>query len=179
MGVFNSSKDLTKEDQDGFTLLETLIVVSMLGILSTIAITAYLSFFENYQLSIAQNKLHQAIRQAQSTAKHESTAWRFGVRDNAGTIEWSVYKDGATDMQWHTLSNSLKLDEETTLRKSSTGTYSAKFDYKGNAKILGRVTLVGKYNSSSKRCVIVSTLIGTTRQGRGHTKPNSSGRYCY
>ena len=178
MSIFNVLKNPAQK-HNGFTLLETLIVVAILGLSSTIAAPAYLSFFETYQLNIAQDKVHQAMRQAQSTAMQTSTAWRFGVRENSGLIEWAIYQDGATDIQWQTLSQSLTLDAETTLRRSSLGIYSTKFDYRGNARILGRVTLTGKHYSSAKRCVIVSTLIGTTRRGRGHTKPNSSGRYCY
>lgn len=167
------------QNQNGFTLLETLIVVVILGFSSTITAPAYLSFFETYQLNIAQDKVHQGMRLAQSKAMQTNTAWRFGVRENSGVIEWSVYQDGATNIQWQILSKSLTLDDETTLRKSSLGIHSTKFDYEGNARILGRVTLTGKYYSTAKRCVIVSTLLGATRKGRGHTKPNSSGRHCY
>ena len=85
------------------------------------------------------------------------------IRENAGAVEWSVYQDGTTPAEWNVLGTALRLDAETSLRKSSQGIYSVKFDHRGNAKILGRVTLTGKQHSSLKRCVVVSTLLGTTR----------------
>lgn len=178
MDTLRDSLRLLKK-QDGFTIFETLIIVAILGISAAFSGPTFLGFLELYQLDSAQDQVHQAMRQAQSKAMQTSTAWRFGLRDHSGSVEWAIYQDDLTPTQWKLLSHSLKIDDETTLRRSSQGIYSTKFDHKGNAKILGRVTLTGKRYSSATRCVIVSTLLGTTRRGRGHSNPNSSGRFCY
>ena len=169
----------SRKSPHGFTLLEVLVILSILGILGTLSTSVFVGFLERYQLTAAQNQLYQGIRQAQSKAMQTKTAWRFGIREDAHSLEWAIYPDGVTPRHWQSLDKSLKLDDETTLRRSSQGIYSAKFDYRGNAKILGRVTLTGKYSSKSQRCVIVSTLLGAVRQGKGHSIPASSGKHCY
>ena len=170
---------VSKKSRKGFTLIEILVILSILGILGTLTAPAFTDFLQNYQLSTAQNQLYQGIRQAQSKAMQTKTAWRFGIREDASYLEWAVYPDGVTPLHWQRLDKSLRLDDETTLRRSAQGVYSAKFDHRGNARILGRVTLTSEYSSNSQRCVIISTLLGTVRQGRGHSKPDSSGKHCY
>ncbi len=89
---------------------------------------------------------------------------------------------------------------ETTLRKinpttnavSTKGTmYRALFNYKGcpvynpndectqtSLLALGRIALYHPHLGQTRRCVIVSTVLGVTRIGREQTKPNDD-RYCY
>jgi prepilin-type N-terminal cleavage/methylation domain-containing protein len=53
----------------GFTLLEVLVVMIMVGILSAIAAPSWLGFVNNQRISTSQNKIFQAIRVAQSDSK--------------------------------------------------------------------------------------------------------------
>lgn len=69
--------------------------------------------------------------------------------------------------------------EDNTL-DSSNGVYYMRFDQWGNTRSrLGRVTLVGSGNRLSHRCVVVATMIGAIRQGKGHSRPDSNNRHCY
>ena len=53
----------------GFTIIEVLVVMIMVGILSAIAAPSWLAFTNNQRLAASQTKIFQAIKTAQSDAK--------------------------------------------------------------------------------------------------------------
>ena len=57
----------------GFTLLEVLVVMIMVGILSAIAAPSWLGFVNNQRINASQTKIFQAIKVAQSDAKIRSS----------------------------------------------------------------------------------------------------------
>jgi prepilin-type N-terminal cleavage/methylation domain-containing protein len=57
----------------GFTLLEVLVVMVMVGILSAIAAPSWLGFVNTQRIGTSQNKIFQAIKVAQSDAKIRSS----------------------------------------------------------------------------------------------------------
>lgn len=90
---------------------------------------------------------------------------------------------------------------ETTLRKinpttnkvtTSSQMYRTLFNYKGcpvyfpndectqtSLQALGTITLNHPDLGNTKRCVIISTVLGVTRIGKENIKPNTNDRYCY
>ncbi|MEM9905725.1 MAG: prepilin-type N-terminal cleavage/methylation domain-containing protein [Cyanobacteria bacterium P01_D01_bin.44] len=174
-----------KHPQRGFTLTELLIVVVISGIIAALGAPTWFQFLEDRRLVAAQDKIHLGIRQAQAKAQQNATTWRFGIRQINGDIEWAVYPNGAavSSIAWHPFNPYIQIDDETSLRRSSVGIYSVKFDHRGNARILGRITLSNKSGSKAKRCVIVSTLLGETRKAKARSTPDPTyrrrERYCY
>lgn len=170
-----------RSKQSGFTLLEMLVVLVGIGIVSAIAAPNWFGFLEANRLTVSRDKLYLSIRDAQIKAQRQRTPWQFSLRERGDVIEWAIHPKSISPSvaQWESLeAKSIRIDDETTFANSG-GIYYVRFDEKGNVQYrLGRITLSGQHSSSSKRCVIVSTLIGAMRKAQQQPTPND-GKFCY
>ncbi|MDI9636504.1 type II secretion system protein [Geitlerinema splendidum] len=93
---FKVAGNLRKNSVAGFTMIEALSVVAVLGIMSAIAGPSWSAFTHLQQLNTAQNQVYRAIRQAQSEAKREKATWQASFRHveiNGQLIaQWSVHR---------------------------------------------------------------------------------------
>jgi prepilin-type N-terminal cleavage/methylation domain-containing protein len=170
--------DSPADSTSGFTLLETLVTIAILGILIAILAPAWNGFLSTRNLSSAQDQLFQTVRQAQVQALKNHQTWQASFQEANGIIQYAVHELNGTPT-WQTSIPSIHIDgSETTLATSGNG-YRVQFNRIGqvNGK-LGRLTLVAD-NSRSKRCIVVSTLMGLLRKGHDRTQPDPTGRYCY
>ncbi|MGF1496644.1 MAG: Tfp pilus assembly protein FimT/FimU [Elainellaceae cyanobacterium] len=163
----------------GFTLLETLAVAAILGILVAIAAPAWLSFMNAKTLTTAQDQVYLAMRQAQTDAKHSHTERRVSFREQNGQVELAIHDPDAllTALQWQPLPKGVHIDAESSLPNSG-GIHYVRFDQNGSAKNLGRLTLKGRHSSRTLRCIFVSTLLGALRKASDNRTPRD-GKYCY
>ncbi|MCU0565351.1 MAG: type II secretion system GspH family protein [Oculatellaceae cyanobacterium Prado106] len=164
----------------GFTLIEVLVVVAIIGILFAISAPAWNGFLTTRNLNAAQDEILQAMRQTQSRAKQSKRIWQLSLREFNGKVQFATHPATTTPQNWQDLATpNAKLDIAETTLLSSNGIYRVQFTTTGGVTgQLGRVTL--KTNqTSTKRCIIVSTLLGTIREGESRSKPDSGGRYCY
>lgn len=168
-------------DQRGFTLLEMLFVIALIGIVAAVAVPTWLSFLEGQRVTAGQNVLYSKLRDAQEQAQSQRISWQFSVRERDGVVEWAVHPTSVSPLlaNWEALpENSVQLDSETNFATAG-GVYYVRFDEKGNVRYrLGRVTLSSENNARIKRCVIVSTLIGAMRKAKERSEPRD-GKLCY
>jgi prepilin-type N-terminal cleavage/methylation domain-containing protein len=169
---------MSADSTSGFTLLETLVSIAIVGILMAILAPAWNGFLSTRTLSSAQDQLFQTIRQAQVQALKSHQTWQASFQETNGIIQFAVHELNGTPT-WQTSLPTIHIDgSETTLSTHRHG-YRVQFNRIGQVNgQLGRLTLVAD-NSRSKRCVMVSTLMGLLRKGHDRTRPDRSGRYCY
>ena len=170
---------LRSSSNGGFSLVEMLVVIFIIGILSAIALPSWLSFVNTRRLNVAQDEVHRAMRQAQSQATKEKLTWQVSFRESNGIIQWAIHPAtaNAANVNWNNLDANIRLDQETTLEESN-GIRQIQFDYRGHPNKLRRITLSSSYAGKAKRCVYISTLIGMMRTAKEHTTAQD-GDYCY
>ena len=167
----------------GFTLLEGLVVAVVIGVLAAIAAPSMVSFWQQRQINVTQGMLYQALRATQADAMQLRHNRRFSFRQRDGYIEWASHADTTLASQvdvWQPLVDGVVFAniDNTSLR--SGGIYYVRFDMHGNVKgRLSTITVAMDGDKITHRCVVVSTMIGALRKGKGQTRANGNDRFCY
>ncbi|MGB3312171.1 MAG: prepilin-type N-terminal cleavage/methylation domain-containing protein [Nodosilinea sp.] len=179
-----SRKPSYKQTQSaGFTLIEGLIVVVIIGLMMAIAAPSFFGFWQQRKINTARDMVYQALRVTQADAMQQRHDRRFSIRDRNGQIEWANHADATSATQvtaWQPLIEGVVLADIDNTLVASGGIYYVKFDMHGNIKgRLGTVTVAMSGPKTTHRCVVVSTMIGAMRKGQGHTRANDNNRSCY
>jgi Tfp pilus assembly protein FimT len=193
----------------GFTTIELLIIILVLGIVSTIAAPSWLMFINNQRLKVSIDRAYWAMELAQSNAKRDKTSWQATFKQVGDTVQVAIHKSEIPPAQvpvgeWKSLESKIQINtNDTTLRKVNENTNQVKengtvwrtiFNYRGcpvynsndecgltgNAK--GNLTLSHPNLKNGDRCVIISTLLGHQRISQRQSKPNpdnNKNRFCY
>ncbi|MEM1311152.1 MAG: prepilin-type N-terminal cleavage/methylation domain-containing protein [Cyanobacteria bacterium P01_D01_bin.71] len=166
----------------GFTLLELMAIVVILGVLAAIAALSWTKYLANREVTAARDELRSGILEAQNSAITHRTSWRFSLREVDDHLEWTVHPNSLSweDVEgWKSLSPQVVLYPADTTLAQSGGTYYVRFGFQGEVRYrLSTLTLDSKNGIARNQCVVISTLIGATRKGKEYPSPNGN-RYCY
>lgn len=195
---FNHKNKTTSPANSGFTILELIIIMTVIGIIFAIAYPSWINLIERQRLNTAQNQLYRALHSAKNSALKEKMHWQVSFREQAGVVQWAVHAAQAgifmpSNLHWQNLDDNLQIHKkpnpkgscETTFYQKqqqcpTMGPWRVQFNHHGNTNgQLGQITLTSKNSSKYQRCVYVSTLIGAIKTGKENPKPNSSKKYCY
>ena len=176
-GGFNVPQgNLKRSPNDGFSLLELLTALAVLGILAAIAAPGWVAFRNNLELSTSQDRAFQVMRQAQSQAKQRRVRWQASFREVNDRVETAIHPITVVPTQWEPLSDGIKIDGDRSTLFERDGVYRVQFDHNGRVNgRLGRLTLMRDDESRIRRCVVVSTLLGVIRKD---VERNDTDRDC-
>ncbi|MFQ3616965.1 MAG: type II secretion system protein [Cyanobacteriota bacterium] len=153
----------------GFTLVEKILVMAIIGILMAIAAPSWITFFRARSLNAAQDKVFQTIRLAQIQAEQTRASWQFSIRtDSYGFVQIAAHRMSTPPEQilWYDLDPRIQLHPTEMTLYQTGGIYRVQFNHQGRViGQLGRVTLIQRNDLQIKRCVTVSTLLGVVRKG--------------
>jgi prepilin-type N-terminal cleavage/methylation domain-containing protein len=171
----------TKNSSSGFTLLESIIVMLMMGVLMAIAAPSWNAFLNKQTLNTAQDQAFQLMRQAQAEAIRHQVPWQASFRMQNGRVQGAIHSTTTPAIQanWQNFVSHVQIDTKETTLLLSNSIYRVRFSHKGRVNgQIGRITLVGRHDTRTKRCVFVSTLLGTLRKAENRPRAQN-GRFCY
>ena len=169
------------DHQAGFTLLEILVIVVIVGILAAIIAPSWLQFFANRQVEAARAEIDQGIRQAQTQAIARRATWQFTIREQGDQVEWAIHPQAiAVDniSLWQTFDPTIVVDWQNTTDSDQEQIYTIAFDFKGTVEAQSIVTVEDRADIARKRCVLINNLLGRTSKGEELSVPRR-GLECF
>ena len=206
MSINKTLKGRSSTPAAGFTMIEILIILLIIGIFSAIVTPSWLMFINNQRLKVSLDRAYAAMELAQSNAKRDKIAWQASFKQVGENVQVAIHQADTPPAQvaanqWKNLEPQIQIDtEETTVlqvneknEQKENGTIRrVMFNYRGcpvsrsdhdctqtSIRAKGTLTLYHPNLRNSQRCIIISTLLGHKRTSKRQSKPNDNKRYCY
>jgi type II secretory pathway pseudopilin PulG len=157
MRPYNANKD-----EQGFTLIENLAIVILLGIVGSITAPHFWKMYKEFEVNQAFNDLQGALQEAQRHAIKKSQTCTI-------TLDKTTKK---------VIGSSGCLLEERNFPKSvtieHTGNSTVSFNFRGETNVSSAKTIVlHDANQSNKKCLSISAGIGLMRSGNYKSDPST------
>jgi type II secretory pathway pseudopilin PulG len=199
-------KGRTTTPAAGFTMLETLIIILIIGIFMAIVAPSWLMFINNQRLKLSLDRAYWAMELAQSNAKRSKISWQASFKQIGENVQVAVHQADIPPAQvpanqWKNLEPQIQIDpQETTVLQVNENNQQTEngrirrvmFNYRGcpvsrsdhdctqtSIRAKGTLTLYHPNLTNSQRCIIISTLLGHKRTSKRQPRRNDNQRYCY
>lgn len=161
-----------RSNSQGFTLIETLVVIIMVGILSAITAPSFLASLNKAKVNNAFAEVRGALQEAQREAIRKSKTCTVYVPDGAQIIsDCFVTADGTSIGLTPSSLNGLPIKtlNDTVAIASDLPTTPKKvtFSFRGNTTNSGTIVLYMTDGSTQdKKCLVISNGLGIMRTGK-------------
>lgn len=184
----NFNYSASRKIDAGFTILELLVIVILLGTLAAIAAPGWLGFITRQRVRTVNDRVFQSLRAAQSEAKRtkRDVIITFDTSDPPKVTFTPPLATGGSEQKLDG-GGEIKPGQITLTTNATTSVdaaagvppHSIVFDYQGNIKKLPPstnpaitnarfvVSVFPAGSSGPKQCAIVETIIGGMRTGEG------------
>jgi type II secretory pathway pseudopilin PulG len=174
------SKRSPSQREGGFTIMELLIIIIIVGVLAAIAAPSWLTFINRQRINAVRGEVYQTLQTAQSDAKKNKLSRTVEFSKSANGLPQVKINGGPAQLLGQGQIKKGQITVFNTYTRTTTGTRTTTtttnlpitFDYQGNITTSSYpnngpsasppyiVTLSG---AGGKRCVIVQTLLGGMR----------------
>ena len=180
----NHKSSLRNRDR-GFTLIEMLVTMVIIGVLAAIAAPGWLGFVNNQRLSSSQSRVFSTLKDAQSTAKRSGNPTTFTIVNdatNGNYVMTSRSQAQYLEQGVQLLSVVKKVDSATPLSLTPVSPITISFNAQGLPTHLKaglppvadadkfpatdfplRITLNSENSPNRKRCTTITTLLGSVK----------------
>jgi prepilin-type N-terminal cleavage/methylation domain-containing protein len=147
---------LYRNSDRGFSLIEMLVVVILVGIVTAISVPSFLGLLSRYQVDKALSLLEGSIKETQRQAIRQGKLCRININTTTKKITGNP-----TDC----LLETRQINNDLNIRTNLSGaTPNISFSHKGSTTRSGTIVVSSNYTDRQK-CFVISLGIGITRTG--------------
>ncbi len=162
------AQSFAPQTAQGFTLLEVLMVVFIIGILATIGGPSWVAMVNNTRLNKAQDIIALAVRDAQRQALVNKATREVTIQQDSPTSQvwWAVHPQGAAPAPKQNIDQDRLIinPPSTIITFNDKGELDPEDQAAEDDPTKINITLE---NGGEQRCVILRTLLGSVHKGKG------------